>query len=59
MSPFILFPLGEILSLMEYLWAIFNLKKQKNIEKNVNLFIRRESKKKGAKDEHADSSRSF
>jgi len=29
MSPFILFPPGEILSLMEYLWAIFNFKVKK------------------------------
>ena len=50
MSPFILFPLGEILSLMEYLWATFNFqveKKEKILKKiAVNLFIRRVSEKK-------------
>jgi len=49
MSPFILFPLGEILSLMENLWAIFNfkVKKEKILKKlAVNLFIRRVSEKK-------------
>jgi len=62
MSPFMLFPLGEILSLMEYLWAIFNYKekKEKKLKKiAVNLFIRRVSEKRGAKDDDADSNRSF